>query len=63
MPYDLCKNAVLVALVALSKVEDLSLRTLYAVAAQYMNVGNLNLASKYIEIGQTIYPRSPFFYI
>ncbi|HHX48858.1 MAG TPA: hypothetical protein GX709_00455 [Clostridiales bacterium] len=61
MPYDLCKNAVLVALVALSKVEDLSLRTLYAVAAQYMNVGNLNLASKYIEIGQTIYPRSLFF--
>lgn len=61
MPYSLCKNAVLVALVALSKVDEHALKTLYAMAAQYMNIGNLDAAKKYIEIGKTIYPRSPLF--
>ena len=44
MPYSLCKNAVLVALVALSKVDEHALKTLYAMAAQYMNIGNLDAA-------------------
>ena len=61
MPYSLCKNAVLVSLVALSKVDEHALKTLYAMAAQYMNIGNVDAAKQYIEIGKTIYPRSPLF--
>lgn len=60
-PYSICKNTVILALSTLSSVETYTLKNIYAVAAQYINVGSLEKAKEYVEIGKTIYPRSPLF--